>query len=99
MSILTGHIVAIFLFLHSGSFFCQQLSFNSQYYLTPLIYNPALTGVPDEAKLFITHKEQWASIPGTPFTNTAMFDSPLKKKKVALGMSLHNESRGIMKKN
>lgn len=99
MNISPGHFFILLCFFYSNVSIGQQLSFNNQYYLTPLIYNPALTGTTDQSKLFIAHKARWTSIPGTPVINTLFFDSPLKNKKAALGISIHNEGMGIIQRN
>jgi len=95
------HIVffffAYFVFLISS--LSQDIHF-SQFYQTPLLINPALTGAFNgDQRAFINYKDQWRSI-GTPYkTGLASFDMPLLKQKweksyLGAGLVVFNDRAG-----
>lgn len=73
----------------------QQLPLYSQYYSNPFIYNPALTGKSEDAKVFLMHKSQWKDIPGAPVTSLLSVDGPIREKNVGLGLTLFNDVTDI----
>ncbi|MBK6526124.1 MAG: PorP/SprF family type IX secretion system membrane protein [Crocinitomicaceae bacterium] len=73
----------------------QQLPLFSQYYYNRFIYNPAFTGVEDQANAFLIHRSQWKDIAGAPVTYALTVDGPVSKNKIGLGLSLFNDQMDI----
>ncbi|HIA36459.1 MAG TPA: type IX secretion system membrane protein PorP/SprF [Flavobacteriales bacterium] len=72
----------------------------SQFYQTPLLVNPALTGMFNgDHRVFINYKDQWGSI-GEPYkTSLLSYDLMVGKKKrktsyLGLGLSVFNDKAG-----
>ncbi|HET6991167.1 MAG TPA: PorP/SprF family type IX secretion system membrane protein, partial [Bacteroidia bacterium] len=58
----------------------------SQFYMAPLIQNPAMTGAVWDMEAIVNYKDQWQSI-GTPYkTMAASFDMKLNRKKAKRGL-------------
>jgi hypothetical protein len=53
----------------SVSSFAQQLPLYSNYFFTPYMYNPALSGKSGDTELSIVHRRQWTGIQGSPETS------------------------------
>jgi type IX secretion system PorP/SprF family membrane protein len=73
----------------------QQLPLFSQYYYNRFIYNPAFTGIGDQANAFLIHRSQWKDIAGAPVTYALTVDGPVSKNKIGLGLSLFNDQMDI----
>lgn len=74
----------------------QQIPLSGFYYYNPLSYNPALAGTGEKPNLFLSHRNQWKNIPGSPQSTTFTFDGPLRNKKIGLGADIQNRSAGFM---
>lgn len=86
---------------------CCQISLSqdihfSQFNMTPLIVNPALSGVfPGDLRTIVNHKNQWSSF-GAPYKTYAFsLDAPLFKEKgesnyLGVGFSVFNDVAGDM---
>jgi len=71
-------IFVILMFVEKGK--SQDIHF-SQYFNTPLIINPALTGVfGGDQRAMLAHRNQWASVASPYKTYGASFDTRLLKR-------------------
>lgn len=73
----------------------QQLPFYSQYAFNPFIYNPAMTGITGDVNAFLTHRQQWTKIPGSPVTNAFTVDGFMDKNNTGLGLAIFNDVQDI----
>ncbi|MBN4062304.1 MAG: hypothetical protein COA57_12030 [Flavobacteriales bacterium] len=95
-------LLFVLCFLFSVSCFAQDIHF-SQFYQTPLIVNPALTGVfGGDQRVILNYKDQWTSF-GAPYKTFAFsFDATMLKKKwdnsyLGAGVSVYNDVAGDAK--
>ena len=67
----------------------------TQYYASPLMLNPSLTGMVDgDYRATVNYKNQWASIT-TPITSKGLsFDMPLGTKGFGIGTTIMNQTAG-----
>lgn len=89
-------IVVLILFAHCVK--AQQIPLYSLYDHDPLLYNPAMAGSGELSNVFLSHRNQWKNIPGSPQTTLLSFDGPLKNNKIGLGGSMYNYTMGFIKR-
>ena len=73
----------------------QQLPLYSQYAFNPFIYNPAMTGISGETNAFLTHRQQWTEMTGSPTTNAITVDGFMDAKNVGLGLAIFNDVQDL----
>lgn len=92
---------ALIVFLFANAYMhakAQDIHF-SQFYMTPLLQNPAQTGAQNNIRTIMNYKSQWNSV-ADPFTTINFsFDMSLNKKKhisgfSAVGMNLYSDKAG-----
>lgn len=71
----------------------------SQYMFNGLLINPAYAGSNDVLTATAVTRNQWVGFDGAPRTTTFSLHSPLKNRKVNLGMSFTNDQYGITTQN
>ncbi len=84
------------------SAFCargQHGAMYSQYMFNGLLINPAYAGTSEVLSLTAINRNQWMGFDGAPRTTTFSMHSPLKNKKVNLGLVFVNDQFGITKQN
>ncbi|MFT7343657.1 MAG: type IX secretion system PorP/SprF family membrane protein [Lentimonas sp.] len=89
--------VTLLLFLSLGTM-AQQVPFHKQYYVNPFVVNPSQAGIGEQMNLFLMHRAQWVSIPGSPVTSTLTFDTPLKVGKSGAGISFFTDQTDIFRR-
>ncbi len=77
----------------------QQLPQFTQYMYNTISINPAYAGSRETLNATLLHRNQWAGIDGNPRTNTFSIHSPLKNKKIGLGLSYINDKLGFESTN
>ena len=78
-----------------GGVFAQQIGMYSHYFYKPMVYNPAFTGVDDNANAMLLSRAQWAGFNGAPQLTLFTANGSIMDKKVGLGVSLINDRKGI----
>ncbi|MBB3699894.1 PorP/SprF family type IX secretion system membrane protein [Flammeovirga yaeyamensis] len=66
----------------------------SQYYAAPLYLNPALVGTAGDGRVNMNYRNQWVGVPSNYSTFMASFDTPIPKKNIGLGVTLHQDVVG-----
>lgn len=79
--------------IHFGVSAQQLPKVYNQFFMNPYIYNPAYAGVEGHSVVFVTYKNQWAGINGSPTLYNANFHVPLKGG-LALGAMAYSEQAG-----
>src|ERR1700751_4987027 len=79
--------------------FAQHNSLFSQYMFNGLLINPAYAGSNDVLSATAIDRMQWAGFDGAPKTLSFSLHSPLKNKKVNLGLSVLNDQIGVTTQN
>lgn len=60
----------------------QQIPLYSNYFFTPYIYNPALSGTEGVTELTLMHRRQWTGIQGSPETSALAINGSLNSEQV-----------------
>lgn len=74
--------------------YAQQDPQYSQYMFNPLILNPAYAGSREVISTVLLYRNQWVNVDGAPKTMTASINSPLKNKKLGLGIQAVSDKIG-----
>lgn len=67
----------------------------SQYFVTPVVYNPAFTGYSGFTEVQATYRQQWVGIDGAPETGTLAISVPTARN-FSYGLLLRNDRRGLL---
>ncbi len=73
----------------------QQQAIFSQYMFNILSINPGYTGSHESLSFTALSRWQWINVEGAPNTQTFTVHSPLRNKRVALGMFFTNDNIGV----
>ncbi|HEX3009359.1 MAG TPA: type IX secretion system membrane protein PorP/SprF, partial [Bacteroidales bacterium] len=73
----------------------QQDAMYSQYVFNGLIINPAYAGTREMLSTTLLYRNQWVNVPGAPKTGLFSIDTPLKNRKVGLGLNMDFDKIGI----
>lgn len=79
--------------------FGQQHTMYTQYMFNGLVLNPAYAGSHGDLSLTALAREQWSGLKGAPSTQTFAIHSPIKNKKISLGMVLLRDQIGVSKEH
>ena len=85
----------IFILLTTIGSYAQQEPMYSQYMFNPLTINPAYAGSRKVMSTSCIYRQQWLGIDGAPKTIFASFDTPIKKDKIGMGLTVTNDKIGI----
>jgi len=77
----------------------QHRAMYSQYMFNGFMINPAYAGSNDGLIAGMLYRNQWTGLDGAPKTSNFYAHTPLKNKKINLGMSFINDRYGITNKN
>lgn len=92
-------ILSILGFLFCTTLLAQHNVLFSQYMFNGLLINPAYAGSNEVMNLTAVDRMQWAGFDGAPKTLSFSMHSPLKNKKLNLGLSFVNDQLGITNQN
>ena len=87
-------ILSILSFLFCATLFAQHNVLFSQYMFNGLLLNPAYAGSNEVLSATAVDRIQWAGFDGAPKTLSVSLHSPLKNKKVNVGLSIVNDQMG-----
>lgn len=73
----------------------QEKPIYNYFLLNPYVYNPAYAGYDYRPVLFLSYRQQWASVDGAPVTSSLVFHTPVSET-IALGTSIYNDRRNIL---
>lgn len=88
-SIFLGYMLLIHVQLSA-----QQEPQLSLYYLNPLLYNPAYTGIKNIHNVTLNTRFQWLGIKGAPMTQFVSYHGSLKNKNLGVGLVIENDFTG-----
>lgn len=89
----------IFLFfLCFNAAWAQHQTFYSQYIFSGLLINPAYAGSQDALNITAAYRNQWTGFSGAPKNISFAAHSPLRNKKINLGLVVSSEKYGISSK-
>lgn len=92
--------LCLFIFLAAGiKGVAQYDAMFTQYMFNEMFINPAYTGSKEAMAVTALHRQQWVNFPGRPVTTTFSLHGPLQGNKMGLGLSVLNESIGVLNRN
>ena len=93
-------IIFIFTFLFVANFSAkaQQVPLLDQYYINPLIYNPAASGANGLFNAFLLRNQKFTDFDGGQVTHVFTADAALNEGKYGIGLNLTNDDVGIFNK-
>lgn len=74
----------------------QQIPLYSNYFFTPYIYNPSLSGASGFTEMALMHRRQWADVQGSPETNALGINGSLNEEKVGWSVYAFNDVTDIV---
>ncbi|WP_439151175.1 PorP/SprF family type IX secretion system membrane protein [Winogradskyella sp.] len=80
--------------LSASAAFAQQLPQFTQYMFNTISINPAYAGSRETFSAVGLHRSQWVGLEGGPETQTLSLHTPLRNKKIGLGLSFINDKLG-----
>lgn len=80
----------------SVSSFAQQLPLYSNYFFTPYMYNPALSGKTGDTELSFIHRRQWTGIQGSPETSAIGLNGGVDGQKWGYSIYAYNDQTDIV---
>ncbi len=76
----------------------QQIPLYSNYFFTPYIYNPAMSGAKGYTEATFLHRRQWTDIQGSPETSALAINGSLNEEKVGWSMYAFSDRTDIVSK-
>ena len=89
-------IITLVFFATISSAFAQQLPLFSNYFFTPYMYNPALSGKSGDTELSIIHRRQWSGIQGSPETSAIGLNGSVENMKWGYSLYGYNDKTDIV---
>ncbi len=86
--------IAILIIAAASSASAQQHGIYSQYLFNLFVVNPAYAGELDALAASLSYRAQWVGFKGAPKTQNFSVHSPVKGKKMALGLQFQNDEIG-----
>ncbi len=72
----------------------QQEAHFTQFMFNKLSFNPAYAGSSEYASISALHRSQWVGLEGAPTSQVVNFQTPMKNKRVGLGMTVMHDQIG-----
>lgn len=98
-SALLYYALVLLMGLISLSAFSQQHTMYTQYMFNGLALNPAYAGSHGGMSITALAREQWSGLEGAPSTQTLALHSPIKNKKISLGLLMLRDQIGVSKEH
>ena len=96
MKTISNKIFAVVLSIVGLNVAAQQVPLVSQYFYTPMLYNPAMTGKEDEVNIWLMDREQWTKVQGAPATRGGTIDAGLWKNRIGVGLAVFQDQTDII---
>jgi len=71
----------------------------TQYMFNEMFINPGYAGSKEAMSATALHRQQWVNFPGRPVTTSFSLHGPLMQNKMGLGLSVLNETIGVLNRN
>jgi len=91
--------IVVVLLLISKAGKAQYDALFTQYMFNEMFVNPAYAGSKEAMSATLLHRQQWVNFPGRPITTSFSLHGPLMNNKMGLGISVLNESIGVLNRN
>ena len=87
-------LITVVVIMAWSSAFAQQEAMYTHYMYNTLAVNPAYAGTRDALTVTALHRSQWVGFAGAPVTQTLTMHTPLRNKKIGIGVSIINDVIG-----
>jgi len=87
-------LIVAFLVVSTSSLFAQQEAMFTHYMYNTLAVNPGYAGTRGALTVTALHRSQWVGFEGAPLTQTLTMHTPLRNRKIGLGLSVINDVIG-----
>lgn len=77
----------------------QQLPLYSNYFFTPYMYNPAMSGASGVTEATVVHRQQWRGMPGAPETSAFGLNGALNNQKVGYSIYGFTDKTDIVQRS
>lgn len=74
----------------------QQVPLVSQYFYSPMLYNPAMAGTNQEVNIWLMDREQWVGVKGAPSTRGGTVDAGFLKNRIGVGLAIFQDKTDII---
>ncbi|MFN4300312.1 MAG: PorP/SprF family type IX secretion system membrane protein [Thermaurantimonas sp.] len=81
------------------SAYSQQVPLYSNYFFTPYIYNPAMSGLSATPELSAIFRRQWTGFDGAPQTAALAFNGASLSNKVGYSVYAYNDQASLLERN
>ena len=95
MSTMKRSIISLAAVLAFVAVKAQQIPLYTQYYNNEFLYNPSQTLTDETSSLDLFYRKQWVLLESSLVTQGFVFQTPIKAKKIGLGVNLINDKFGI----
>ena len=89
-------IITLVFTLAITSAFAQQLPLYSNYFFTPYMYNPAMSGQASDVELTFIHRSQWGGIQGAPETSAIGLNGAVESQKWGYSIYAYSDKTDIV---
>lgn len=89
-------LLLIVLGLTASTTYAQQIPLYSNYFFTPYIYNPAMSGTDGVTEATLLHRRQWSGIQGSPETSALALNGSLNDQNVGWSVYGFNDKTDIL---
>ncbi|MFT5601366.1 MAG: type IX secretion system PorP/SprF family membrane protein [Flavobacteriales bacterium] len=90
----TKWMVILLLAITANNYFGQQKPMFTMYSFNPMSYNPGYAGSQNAINATLVSRFQWVKFDGSPMSQSLTVHSPLKNKKLGVGMTILNDKIG-----
>jgi len=87
-------LLFLFLFAFSTPVLAQQIPHFSQYFFNGGLRNPAYLNNPNYAEVSLFYRSQWTGFAGTPITQGAILNTPLRREQLSFGLNFLRSTQG-----
>ncbi|RLD68193.1 MAG: hypothetical protein DRI84_00265 [Bacteroidetes bacterium] len=87
-------LIIVLIVFTAGSLYAQQEALYTHYMYNTLAVNPAYAGTRGALTVTALHRSQWVGFEGAPTTQTLTLHTPLRNRKIGLGISVINDVIG-----
>lgn len=91
--------LALLTFSHITPVLSQQVPLYSNYFFTPYIYNPAMSGLTATPELSAIFRRQWTGFDGAPQTAALAFNSASVSNKIGYSVYAYNDQASLLERN
>lgn len=82
--------------LSLGTLKAQQIPLYSNYFFTPYIYNPALSGASGVTEATVVHRRMWSGVQGSPETSALAVNGALGKERIGWSAYVYSDKTDIL---